>query len=188
MYTSYIKRWVDFLLSLLGIILLLPVWCVIVVLIRLDTEGPTFYLQQRLGYKGALFTLYKFRTMRMNEARTESQVYKDHPDITALGLFLRRFKLDETPQLLNVLKGDMSLIGPRPCLPFLRERFDDNGELRLTVKPGLSGWAQINGNIYNSWEKRWEYDAFYVKNLTFFLDLRILMKTVSVVLFGEDKK
>lgn len=188
MYKSFIKRAIDFVMSLSLIILILPLWFMLALLIKIDSAGPVFFIQERLGYGGSTFRLLKFRTMKVNKLRKENQVYKNHPDITPLGSFLRRFKIDETPQLLNVLKGDMSLIGPRPCLPGLREKFDANGEKRLEVRPGLSGWAQVNGNIYNSWEKRWQYDAFYVNNLNFYLDLEILIKTVIVVLIGEQKK
>tara|TARA_B100001063_G_C16744208_1_gene546531 strand:+ start:1068 stop:1550 length:483 start_codon:yes stop_codon:yes gene_type:complete len=156
--------------------------------ISLDSNGGISFTQERLGYRGKIFLLYKFRSMRINKSRKENQIFKEHPDITKLGYFLRRFKIDETPQLLNVLKGDMSLIGPRPCLPALRRKFDQNGELRLAVRPGLTGWAQVNGNIYNSWEKRWEYDAYYVNNISLLLDLKILVKTFWVVLNGEQKQ
>jgi len=187
-YKIYLKRGVDITLGGALLIVLIPIWLIVALAISVDSKGSIFFTQRRLGYAGKTFLLYKFRTMRVNENRVESQVFKEHPDISALGVFLRRFKIDETPQLLNVLKGDMSLIGPRPCLPSLRKRFDHNGELRLEVKPGLSGWAQVNGNIYNSWVKRWEYDAFYAKNVSFFLDLKILKRTFWVVLFGEENK
>lgn len=182
------KRLMDFFISLVAVVFILPVWIVVAILIKKDSPGPFLFIQERLGYEGRIFYLYKFRTMIVNQERSENQVFNNHPDITRLGYFLRRFKIDETPQLINVLLGDMSLIGPRPCLPNLRERFDSNGEKRLKVKPGLSGWAQVNGNIYNSWEKRWEYDAYYVDNLSFMFDLKILTKTVGVILFGEQKK
>lgn len=187
LYRLYLKRFIDIVVSLLIIGLLLPIWCVVILGIKIDSPGPILFLQERLGYKGKLFCILKFRSMKVNENRVEVQVFKDNPDVTPFGEFLRRFKIDETPQILNVLKGDMSLIGPRPCLPSLRERFDANGEKRLDAKPGLSGLAQINGNIYNSWEKRWEYDAYYVDHLSFSLDFRIFFKTFSVIVFGEKK-
>ena len=188
MYRLYLKRAIDIILSSVLVISLSPVWLVVSLLITLESKGGVFFRQERLGFHGCTFDLIKFRTMKINKSRKESQVFQDHPDITQLGKILRRFKIDETPQLINVLLGHMSLIGPRPCLPTLRDRFDENGELRLTVKPGLSGWAQVNGNIYNSWEKRWEYDAYYAKNLSFLLDVEILFRTVSVVILGEEKK
>lgn len=188
MYELFGKRIIDFTLSLIIIVLLFPIGLIVALLIRLDSPGPIFYTQERLGFHGKRFLLYKFRSMKINRERKENQVYKNHPDITLLGNFLRRYKLDETPQLVNVLKGDMSLIGPRPCLPSLEERFDTNGKLRLTVRPGLSGWAQVNGNIYNSWEKRWEYDAFYATRLNFALDVKIFLKTIGVIFLGEEKR
>ncbi len=113
------------------------------------------------------------------------QVYLGDMDVTRLGSVWRRYKLDEVPQLINVLKGDMSLIGPRPCLPELAERFDGNGHYRILVRPGLSGMAQVNGNVYLSWPERWVYDRYYVENLSFTLDMKILLKTLGIVLFGE---
>lgn len=188
MYKIFGKRIIDLTLSLIIVILLFPIGLIVALLIKLDSPGPIFYCQERLGYFGQRFLLYKFRSMKINQERKENQVFKNHPDITVLGNFLRRYKLDETPQLVNVLKGDMSLIGPRPCLPSLEDRFDANGKLRLTVRPGLSGLAQVNGNIYNSWEKRWKYDAFYAKRLNLALDLKIFIKTIGVVFLGEQKK
>tara|TARA_B110000003_G_C16587656_1_gene510525 strand:+ start:826 stop:1392 length:567 start_codon:yes stop_codon:yes gene_type:complete len=188
MYKAFFKKAVDFLMSLVLALLMSPFWLMVALIIKLESKGPIFFVQVRLGMGGRKFKLFKFRTMKVNQLRMEDQVFKQHSDISPFGSFLRRLKIDETPQLLNILKGDMSLIGPRPCLPSLRERFDVNGEIRLMVKPGLSGWAQVNGNIYNSWEKRWEYDAFYARNLSFCLDLKILMKTALVVIVGEEKK
>lgn len=187
-YKALLKQSFDFVMSGILLVIILPIWLIVALAIRFDSRGPVFFIQERLGYSGKTFLLYKFRTMKVNHNRKESQVFEEHPELTRIGKFLRRYKIDETPQLMNVLKGDMSLIGPRPCLPSLRNRFDANGELRLTVKPGLSGWAQINGNIYNTWEKRWEYDAFYANNISLILDITILIKTVLVVLFGEEKR
>jgi undecaprenyl phosphate N,N'-diacetylbacillosamine 1-phosphate transferase len=187
LYKLYFKRLIDVLFSLIIIGFLLPIWLIIIIGIKLDSPGPIFFLQERLGFKGNLFKIFKFRSMKVNLNRVEVQVFTSNLDVTPFGEFLRRFKIDETPQIINVLKGDMSIIGPRPCLPSLREKFNSNGEKRLEVRPGLSGLAQINGNIYNSWEKRWEYDAEYVNNLTFLLDFKIFIKTFSVIIFGEKK-
>lgn len=118
---------------------------------------------------------------------SEIQVYGNNSEITTVGKLLRRLKIDELPQLINVLKGDMSFIGPRPCLPELRNEFDENGWERLKVRPGLSGLAQINGNIYLSWEERWKYDAEYVSKQSFILDIKIILKTFLIVIFGEKK-
>jgi len=181
------KRILDLLFSFTILILVSPLLIVVIILIGIESPGPVFFLQDRLGKSGHLFTLYKLRSMRVNPSRIEGQVMKNHPDITATGNFIRRFKIDELPQLINVLVGDMSLVGPRPCLPSLIERFDENAYFRLKVRPGLTGWAQVNGNIYNSWPKRWELDRYYVENQSFLFDLKILIMTVKVVLFGERK-
>ncbi len=181
------KRLFDIILSTILIIILLPLFIFVSILIKLETKGPVFFVQERLGKNKRIFTLYKFRSMRVNEDRKEQQVFIDHPDITRIGAFIRRFKIDELPQLFNVLKGDMSLVGPRPCLPTLIEKFDENAFYRLKVRPGLTGWAQVNGNIYNTWPKRWELDRYYVENQSIYLDLKILLMTIYVVLFGEKK-
>lgn len=182
-----LKRATDFIVSAIIAILVLPIILIFGLIVRLESRGPIFFRQERIGKNGRIFTLFKLRSMRVNNERKENQVLKDHPDITLVGKFIRRFKIDELPQLINVLIGDMSLVGPRPCLPSLKEKFDDNAFYRLKVRPGLTGWAQVNGNIYNSWPKRWEYDRYYVENQSLFFDLKILMLTIKVVLFGEEK-
>ncbi len=156
-------------------------------MIKFESKGPIFFLQDRLGKNGNVFRIYKFRSMKTRIDRIEKQVFNNNPDLTLFGRFIRRFKIDELPQLINVLKGDMSLIGPRPCLPSLKEKFDENAYYRLKVRPGLTGWAQVNGNIYNSWPKRWELDRYYVENLSFLFDFKILILTIKVVLLGEKK-
>ena len=187
MYKIIFKPILDTFLAALICILILPIVLIFVVLIRLESEGPVFYFQDRLGKNGKIFKLYKLRSMKVNDKRTEIQVFANNPDITRIGHFIRRFKIDELPQLFNVLSGDMSLIGPRPCLPSLQEKFDENGIFRIKVKPGLTGWAQVNGNIYNSWPRRWELDRYYVENISFVLDIKIIFATFNVVLFGEKK-
>jgi lipopolysaccharide/colanic/teichoic acid biosynthesis glycosyltransferase len=125
--------------------------------------------------------------MTQNPNRIEKQTLQDDPELTKLGKFIRRFKIDELPQLWNIVKGDMSFIGPRPCLPTLAEKFDENGKTRIMVRPGLTGLAQINGNINLTWPERWVYDRQYVESLSFTLDCKIIMKTVAVVLLGENR-
>ena len=181
------KRVFDFTVSALIILFILPLIFIFGILVSLESRGPVFYRQERLGKNGCNFALFKLRSMHVNNNRKENQVLKDHPDITKVGLFIRRFKIDELPQLINVLIGDMSLVGPRPCLPSLKEKFDKNAYYRLKVRPGLTGWAQVNGNIYNSWPKRWEYDRYYVENQSLLFDLKILILTIKVVLIGEEK-
>jgi len=154
--------------------------------IRLESKGPVFYVQKRLGYKGKVFNLLKFRSMT-DKPRENKQVFINSDEVTITGRFIRRLKIDELPQLINIFIGDMSFIGPRPCLPDLQSKFDENGKYRIFAKPGLSGLAQVNGNIYLSWPERWVYDRYYVKNISFFLDLKILIKTFLIVLLGEEK-
>jgi len=117
----------------------------------------------------------------------DREILKGDPELTKIGVLLRRFKIDEIPQFINILKGDMSIVGPRPCLPEQLEDFDKNGYRRIEVKPGLTGLAQINGNIHLSWPERWVYDKEYVENISFWLDIRIIFTTISIVIFGEDK-
>lgn len=185
MYLKYFKRFIDIVFVLLLLPLSLPIVFLCVVIIKIESHGPVFILQERLGKNGKIFLLFKLRSLKENKMRKENQVSNDHPDMTRIGKFMRRYKLDELPQIINVLIGDMSIVGPRPCLPTLRKQFDKNAEFRLLVKPGLTGWAQVNGNINNSWDIRWQYDRFYVENLSFSLDVRIIYKTIFVVIFGE---
>lgn len=181
------KRLFDFILALLSLLLLSPLLFLSGLLVSFTSKGPIFFKQDRLGKNGKIFKLYKFRSMTHKKRKSHEQIFGDNPEVTFVGKHLRRLKIDELPQLLNVFKGDMSFVGPRPCLPELKEVFDENGKERLKVRPGLSGLAQINGNIYLSWPERWKYDAEYVKQQSFILDLRIIFKTLLIVIFGEDK-
>ncbi|MGN6602362.1 MAG: sugar transferase [Ginsengibacter sp.] len=177
----------DFFISLLLLSIVLPIFILLYILVKSDSKGPFFFLQERLGYKGKVFKVYKVRTMT-NEARIANrEILKGDREVTRVGYWLRRFKLDELPQLINVLIGDMSLVGPRPGLPRQLEDFDENGQKRLLARPGLTGLAQVNGNIHLSWSERWRYDKQYVENLNFKSDLKILFKTALIVFLGEDK-
>lgn len=187
-YRVVFKRVFDFVISVILLLLFGPIILLFGLFVKLESKGPMFFIQIRVGRSGKEFTLYKLRSMKQNENRKEVQVFHGNPDITSLGKFIRRFKIDELPQIWNVLIGDMSLVGPRPCLPTLLEKFDENAYCRLKVRPGLTGWAQVNGNIFNSWPKRWELDRYYVENISSFFDLKIIAMTIGVVLFGEKKK
>lgn len=182
------KRLIDFLVSLVILLFLFPLFIIVAVLIKIDSQGPIFYLQSRVGKNGHLFKVYKFRTMtdKLRDPNAK-QTFWDDPDITRIGGLLRRFKIDELPQIWNVFVGDMSLVGPRPALPSLYEKYADLANKRCCVRPGMTGWAQVNGNIYLPWEKRLLLDSEYVENMSFMLDFRILIKTVAIVLFGEKK-
>jgi len=181
------KSLLDRLASALCIVLLSPLLIAIVVLIRITSPGPIFFRQERVGKDLALFELYKFRTMTVDTNRQISQTNLTDPDVTAMGKWLRRFKLDELPQLVNVLAGHMSFVGPRPCLPFLIDLLDDIGKRRFLVKPGLTGLAQVNGNIYIDVKKRVELDVQYVESVSLYKDFSIILKTVLVVVLGEHR-
>ena len=187
MYLKF-KRLFDFFISFAILLLLFPLFIIVAVLIKLDSKGPIFYLQSRVGENGRVFRIYKLRTMTNKERDPNvKQMYLQDPDITRIGGLLRRFKIDELPQIWNVFIGDMSLVGPRPALPSLYEKFGEIAKKRCEVRPGMTGWAQVNGNIYLPWEERLCLDREYVDRMSFMLDLRILVKTVAIVLFGEEK-
>lgn len=180
------KRCFDFLISILILIIISPLLIITAVLVKTTSKGPLFFKQERVGKKGRLFSVYKFRTMVDDKYRDLSkQTFNNDAEITKVGKVIRRLKIDELPQLFNVVKGDMSLVGPRPCLPALVKEFDESGKKRLLVRPGLTGLAQVNGNIYLSWEERWKFDRKYVEQQSFLLDLKILSKTALIVLLGE---
>jgi undecaprenyl phosphate N,N'-diacetylbacillosamine 1-phosphate transferase len=186
-YRRFGKRLLDIVLSTLAIIAFLPLFTVIALAIRLETPGPILYIQERLGWKGKKFHAIKFRTMTYVPRISDHEIQPDDPDVTRVGAFLRRYKLDELAQLLNVLAGQMSVIGPRPALPRQLAEYDETGRKRLQVKPGLSGLAQIHGNIYLTWPERWVYDARYVDECSFGLDLWIIWRTIAVAIRGEEK-
>lgn len=187
MYRNYFKRVFDFIIALFVSIIALPFYILIFVAVKLDSKGPFFYFQDRLGRNGKVFRVFKVRTMTNKFRKVHSEVLKGNPDVTKIGMFLRRFKMDELPQILNVLKGNMSLIGPRPSLPQQIEELNEDGKVRLLVRPGLTGLAQVNGNIYLTWPERWKYDRIYVENLSFLLDVQIIFKTFLVLIDGEEK-
>jgi lipopolysaccharide/colanic/teichoic acid biosynthesis glycosyltransferase len=179
------KRTMDVVASLLLLAVLMPLFLLIAAVIKLSDGGPVFYTQKRVGLRGAEFDLYKFRSMTHVERRTHVQVYNDSEGVTAVGKYLRRLKLDETPQLYNVLRGDLSLVGPRPCLPETLEEFGRDAMTRHSVRPGLTGLAQVNGNVLLSWRERLTFDLEYVRNCSFLLDFRIIAKTAAVIVLGE---
>lgn len=184
-----IKRIFDVTVSLAVLILLSPLWIIVAVLIKATSKGPVFFLQDRPGYKKKIFKIYKFRTMRMGSEKMikGQEVMKDDPRVTAIGKILRRTKIDELPQVLNVLKHDMSLIGPRPERVASLADYDDEISKRLDMLPGITGLAQVSGNIYLTLQDRYKLDVYYVEHFSLWLDIKILFKTVGVVLFGEEK-
>ncbi len=186
-YRSFAKRLFDLAIILPIFLAILPVLLIAAVLIKLDSRGPVFFLQERLGLYGKTFMTYKFRTMTHREREATSEILPGHSEVTRIGNWLRRFKIDELPQLLNIVNGDMSLVGPRPALPDHINDYNEEGLQRLLERPGLTGLSQVSGNIYLSWPDRWFYDAQYVSRLSFLKDVSIIVKTVAVVLLGEER-
>lgn len=183
----HLKRLLDILLSLCALLLLFPLLLLTVFFIVLEDGRPIFYRQKRVGKDAEAFFIFKFRSMRVNDIAvvTLGQVTGDHPLVTKVGRFIRRFKVDELPQLLNVLRGELSLVGPRPTISEQVAKYDDFQKQRLKVQPGITGWAQINGGVSVPWEERIALDVWYVDHWSLLLDLKIMLLTVGVVLFGE---
>ncbi len=180
MYQKYIKRVLDIMVSLTALIVLSPVLIIVAVLVRTKLGSPVIFHQDRPGYHEKVFRLCKFRTM--TDARDENgELLPDEVRLTAFGKALRATSLDELPELWNILKGDMSLIGPRPLLVKYLPLYNAFQKHRHDVKPGLTGWAQVNGRNAITWEQRFEYDVYYVKHLSFWMDLKIMFLTVAVV-------
>jgi undecaprenyl phosphate N,N'-diacetylbacillosamine 1-phosphate transferase len=186
-YRRYGKRVFDLTLTIPLIIVLSPLLALVAVLVRLSSPGPALFVQERLGLRGRIFHALKFRTMTNRKRSTHREIVGRDPEVTRIGHWLRRFKIDELPQLLNVLRGDMSIVGPRPALPAQLPDYDEFGRKRLTVRPGLTGLAQVNGNIHLTWPERWRYDAGYVDRMSLRLDLWIIYRTFVVLMLGEDR-
>ena len=185
MYHKYIKRFFDIILSLCCIIVSSPILLVTALLVRIKLGSPVIFKQERPGYHNEIFTLYKFRSMTSATDRN-GNLLPDVERITKLGVFLRKTSLDELPQLFNVLRGDMSFIGPRPLLPRYLPYYTEREKLRHTVRPGITGLAQINGRNSIGWDDRLEYDAKYAENVTLKNDLAIILSTVARVLKQSD--
>ncbi|MFZ4436039.1 MAG: sugar transferase [Flavobacterium psychrophilum] len=184
MYTQLIKPLGDFCFATVVLLLLAPILVFIAVFLTISNQGSPFFIQQRPGKNQRIFKIIKFKTM--NDARDASgRLLPDAKRLTIVGKFVRKFSLDEIPQFLNVLKGDMSLIGPRPLLPNYLHLYSDFQNQRHLVKPGITGWAQVNGRNAISWDQKFEYDIWYVTNISFSLDLKIFYKTIGKVLKSE---
>lgn len=185
MYKKLIKRLIDFFLSLFGLLILFPLFVLIVILLTVANYGKPFFFQLRPGKNERLFKIIKFKSM--NDATDEhGNLLPDSQRLTPVGAFVRKTSLDEIPQLINVLKGDMSLIGPRPLLVRYLDYYTPREKLRHSVRPGITGWAQVNGRNTLSWDERLELDVQYVENLSFKLDIKILWKTVKSVIQRKD--
>ena len=180
-YRTVVKRFIDIVLSLLALVILSPLLIVLAVLVRIKLGSPVIFRQLRPGYKGRIFGLMKFRTMT-DERDDEGELLPDEVRLTEFGKKLRATSLDELPEFINILKGDMSFVGPRPLLVQYLPLYNEEQAHRHDVLPGLTGWAQVNGRNAISWEKKFEYDVWYTRHISFLLDLKIVMMTVGSVL------
>lgn len=181
LYRNSIKRLIDLLASLCGIIALLFFCLLLVPAISLSNKGPVFFIQTRPGQKGRIFKLVKFRTMS-NKTDASGCLLPVSERLTSMGRFIRSLSIDELPQLLNVLKGDMSLVGPRPLLTEYLPLYNSYQARRHEVRPGITGWAQVNGRNTLSWNEKFEMDVWYIDNISFKLDMKILLLTIQKVL------
>lgn len=191
MYSKIFKRLLDFLLALIGLLLLWPILLLAMLAVVIEDPGPALFRQKRLGFHGREFTMLKLRSMRVNAEHTGSGVYsgKDDPRVTKVGRFLRKTSIDELPQLINLLKGDMSLIGPRPPLtyhPWPISQYTDEQHRMFDVRPGITGWAQTHGRKDVEWHKRIELNVWYVDHISFRLDIKIFFLTFLKVFSNAD--
>ena len=185
LYNKYIKRILDILISLTFIVLFSWLYLILVILVRIKLGSPILFCQKRPGYNEKIFTLYKFRTMT-DKRDEKGNLLPDSERLTKFGSMLRSTSLDELPEMFNILKGDMSLIGPRPLLVEYLPYYTDEERLRHSVRPGLTGLAQVSGRNYLAWDKRLARDVEYVNHISFIMDVRIIIKTIMVVFKKED--
>ncbi|WP_339624112.1 sugar transferase [uncultured Winogradskyella sp.] len=185
LYNNIIKRLFDFLAAFIGLLLLSPLLIVLIILLAISNNGKPFFYQQRTGKNGRIFTIIKFKTMT-DATDVAGNLLPPGDRITRTGDICRKYSLDEIPQLINILKGDMSLVGPRPLLAKYLERYNKTQMRRHEVTPGISGWAQVNGRNAISWEQKFELDVYYVDNQSFLLDLKIIFKTIDKVINRKD--
>lgn len=184
MYKNFFKQLIDFFIALIGFSLLSPLFIFIIVGLFFANDGKPFFFQLRPGLNGTIFKIIKFKTM--NEKRgQEGNLLPDSERMTKIGFFVRKTSLDEIPQLINVLKGDMSLIGPRPLLPEYLSLYNETQKRRHEVRPGITGWAQVNGRNAIGWSQKFEYDVWYVDNCSFILDCKIIAITIKKVFISE---
>ena len=184
MYKLVFKRVIDFLVSTFALLLISPIFLIIVVFLSIANNGKPFFVQRRPGKNGKIFNIVKFKTMN-DRKDVNGNLLPDAERLTKVGSFVRKTSLDEIPQLVNVVKGDMSLIGPRPLLVQYLPLYNDFQKSRHNIRPGITGWAQVNGRNAISWEQKFEYDIWYVTHCNFLLDLKILILKVKKVFVRE---
>ena len=191
MYAKYIKRSLDVVIAIFGLVVASPLLLIISILIKLDSPGPVFFFQTRIGLRGQVFSIVKFRTMCVGAEHTGSGVYSEKDDmrVTKVGRILRMLSLDELPQLFCLLAGTMSLIGPRPPLtyhPWPYENYSEEQKKMFSVRPGITGWSQVNGRNTVEWPRRIQLNVWYAEHLTFMLDVKIFFMTIYKVLGRKD--
>jgi undecaprenyl phosphate N,N'-diacetylbacillosamine 1-phosphate transferase len=184
LYKNYIKRPLDLVISIIAFLLFSPVFMIITLLLFIANNGKPFFLQSRPGFNGLIFKVIKFKTMNDKRGR-DGKLLSDAERMTTIGKIVRKTSLDEVPQLLNVIKGDMSLIGPRPLLIDYLPLYNEQQSRRHEVRPGITGWAQVNGRNAISWRQKFEYDTWYIDNLSIALDGKILWMTLLKVVRSE---
>ncbi|AHM58438.1 undecaprenyl-phosphate glycosyl-1-phosphate transferase [Flammeovirgaceae bacterium 311] len=184
MYQQYIKPLLDFIISLTALVVFSPIILLVSLLLFVANRGKVFFIQPRPGKGGKVFRIIKFKTMN-DLTDKQGNLLPDDKRLTPVGKFVRKTSLDELPQLLNVLKGDMSLVGPRPLLIDYMPYYDERQQRRHEVKPGITGWTQVNGRNAIGWDRKFEYDVWYVEHISFALDMKILFMTVGKVLKSE---
>lgn len=186
MYKNCFKRVIDFTIVLIALLIIWPILAIIAIWLHFANKGAgAFFFQERPGKDEKIFKVIKFKSMT-DERDAEGNLLPDKDRITAVGKFVRKTSIDELPQLINVLKGDMALIGPRPLLPEYLPYYTEREKLRHTVRPGISGWAQVNGRNNCTWDEKLEYDAYYVEHLSLWMDIKVLLTTMKNVLGGKD--
>ena len=190
---AFVKRTMDILVSFFGLLILSFVLLIVAIAIKIDSKGPVIFKQQRVGKNGKVYNMYKFRSMKTDSEHTGTGVYsmKDDPRVTKVGKFIRATSIDELPQFINILKGDMSLIGPRPVLTYYPKKWEEYTEeelIRFNVRPGVTGWAAVHDRKTNTVEARFAYDNYYVANISFGLDFKIFLMTIKSVLTSADNE
>jgi lipopolysaccharide/colanic/teichoic acid biosynthesis glycosyltransferase len=185
MYLKILKVFFDFITALLGLLVLFPVLLLVIIGLSFANNGKPFFFQTRPGKDGKLFRIIKFKTMN-DKKDSEGNLLSDGERLTKIGKFVRKTSLDEMPQLANVILGDMSIVGPRPLLPEYLPLYSKTQSRRHELKPGITGWAQVNGRNAISWQQKFEFDVWYVDNISFLLDLKIIYRTIINIFHSKD--